>query len=82
MPRRRACRVVDAAEVDRHVEVERRVLAQELADGLPLRRVDDGRVVAEVGVRLEDRGAEPRLELVEDELAHVCLPEPCPASSC
>src|SRR5262249_12071785 len=51
-------------------EVERGVLPQELADRLPLARLDQRRVVAEIGVRLEDGVAEPLAQLVEDELAH------------
>ena len=45
--------------------------AQELADGLPLGRVDQRGVVAEMRVSLEDGRAEAHLQLVEDELAHL-----------
>ena len=63
---RLAVGVVDAAEVDEHVHVAARIVAQEARDLAPARRLDDRRVVAELRVRLEDRRAELRLEELED----------------
>src|SRR5262249_15683826 len=70
---RSALRIVDAAEIDRHVERHGRVVAEEAADFLPSTRLDHRGVGAEVGVGLDDRVAELRLERFERANAHDSL---------
>src|SRR5580704_14246336 len=67
-------RIVDRAKIDGHVEIERRVFAQEGAHALPLARLDHRGLVAEARVRLEDGGAKTLLQLLEDSLAHEVPP--------
>src|SRR5205807_9252514 len=71
-----------AAEVHEEVEIEGRVVAQVLADALPALGGDQRGVVSEIAVCLQNRRAELRLELLEDDLAHVVpRPRSCSAFS-
>src|SRR5665213_2028462 len=65
-----AARIIDAAKIDEHVEVHRRIVAKKIRDRLPALGRDARGVIAEVGVRLEDRVAEFFFQHDENGRAH------------
>ena len=62
--------VIDGGEVGEHAHRAAGIVAEEERHRAPAIDGDDGGVVAELGVRLQNRGAELRDERIEDDLAH------------